>query len=266
MKDVSGKMGRRFGIRTAYSAAELALLALAGFAAAVLLWSIFAPIGPLGVWRASVTVPTPRAVTFSGLDPLFGFREGGGPLEVSSSGLILYGVRMDQASGRGSAFLGEEGEPQESFAVGEEVVPGLVLARVERDHVILSRGGAEEALFLDESEPAASVAPNQSRSSSSSPPRGSGRNRGPSADQLADAIDFAPRESGPGLLLRPGGNGDFFRRSGLRPDDVLISLNGTSATAPADVEQTLRTLQSGAVATLIVERRGTRIPLSVRVP
>ena len=263
MRESSGKIERRFGVRTAYSAAELALVALTAFAAAVLFWAVLAPIGPLGVWRANVTVPTPAAANFSGLDPLFGFQQDGGPLEVSTSGLILYGVRMDQASGRGSAFLGEEGEPQDSFAVGEEVAPGLVLARVERDHVVLSRGGAEEVLFLDESEPAARVGPD-----SSTPPPGrfAGR-RGPGADDLVEAINLSAREGGQsGLLIEPAGNGDMFRRSGLRSGDVLFSLNGTPATDPAEVERTLRTLRSGATVTLIVERRGARIPLSVRVP
>jgi general secretion pathway protein C len=38
--------------------------------------------------------------------------------------------------------------------VGDEIAAGATLKAVAIDHVVLDRGGAEEVLYLDQSEPA----------------------------------------------------------------------------------------------------------------
>ncbi|MBZ6379790.1 hypothetical protein B5C34_14685 [Pacificimonas flava] len=265
MANRTGDSGRRFSVRTAYGAGELLLIALVALAVASCFWAIFRPIGPFGVWRAEVTAPLPEPVQFTGLDAVFGFRSGGGPATVSDSDLTLYGVREDRASGRGAAILGSEDDPQRSFAVGEEVAPGLVLARVERDHVVLSRGGREEVLYMDESEPAQVV---RAAPPSSTPSPFRRRPPGPegAGASLSDEISFAARETGEGLVLSPAGSGDLFRRSGLRPGDVLISANGRPLSDPRDAARTLSGIRSGDSVTLLLERRGARLPLTVRVP
>ena len=60
-------------------------------------------------------------------------------------------------SGLGSAILAGPDGVQDSFAVGQEVMSGVVLDAVNFDHVVLDRGGEKETLYLDQSVPAESV-------------------------------------------------------------------------------------------------------------
>jgi general secretion pathway protein C len=78
---------------------------------------------------------------------------------VTSLNLKLFGVREDRASGRGSAIIGIGDGQQRSFLVGDEVMPGVTLTAVGFDSVTVSRGGAPEQLFLDQSPPATMVGP-----------------------------------------------------------------------------------------------------------
>ncbi|MEE4350986.1 MAG: type II secretion system protein N [Pacificimonas sp.] len=258
MTTASRQTERRFGVRAIYSAAELAAMALLAAAIAALFWAALAPIGPLGVWRANVTVPGAQATQFTGLDAVFGFRSNGGALAVSASDLSLFGVREDRATGRGSAIIGGEDQPQRSYAVGDEILRGLSLLRVERDHVVLARGGAEEALYLDESEPAVRVGGASGASPSTGPQRDE-------AAAMEREIALSVREGG-GLIVQPGGSGDIFRRSGLQAGDALISLNGQTVSTPAEARRLFASARSGDTLALVLERRGTQVPLTVRVP
>ena len=257
---------RRFGVRTAYGALELALLAFLAYAAARLVWALITPVGPLGEWRGETILPPAPTYDFAALDPVFGFREAEGPLLVSDAGLNLYGLRMDRSSGRGSAILGAEGEPQESFDIGEEVLPGVLLASVEPDHVVLSRGGREEVLFLDQSEPAAIV----DRPINAAPSRSAAARSTPASVTRPDLLEeftFAPRQGGePGVEIGPGDGGELFRRSGFRPGDALLTIDGADAGDPGLAQRQLRMLRSGQSVRFEVERRGNRIPVTVRIP
>jgi general secretion pathway protein C len=48
---------------------------------------------------------------------------------------------------------------QRSFLLGEEIMPGVTVTAVGFDSVTVSRGGAPEQLFLDQSPPATTVGP-----------------------------------------------------------------------------------------------------------
>ena len=73
---------------------------------------------------------------------------------MTSLNLKLYGVREDRATGRGAAIIALPDGRQLSFAVGEEIMPGVTLTAVGFDNVTISRGGAAEQIFLDQSGPA----------------------------------------------------------------------------------------------------------------
>lgn len=145
-----------------YSLLELLLLSLLAVQCARLAWILLAPIGPVGDWRP----PAPAAATSSAsrailaeFDPFFRLTGGGGPLVVTSLNIKLFGTREDRATGRGSAIIAAADGQQRSFAVGEEVMPGVILTAVGFDNVTITRNGAAEQLFLDQSQPATSVAP-----------------------------------------------------------------------------------------------------------
>jgi len=141
---------------SAYSALELALIALIAIQAARLFWVMVTPLGPVGEWRApSSLVAAPATARLGDFDPFFRLAGAGGPMAVTGLNLRLYGVREDRATGRGSAIIGLPDGTQNSYAVGEEIMPGVTLAAVGFDHVTISRAGVMEQIFLDQSQPAA---------------------------------------------------------------------------------------------------------------
>ena len=149
---------RRVPRTTVYSAMELLLLSLLAMQCARLVWTILTPVGPVGEWKASAAlrpvVQTSPALLGS-FDPFFRLAAtGNAPVVVTSLSLKLYGVLENRASGGGSAIISTPDGQQRSFAVGDEIVPGVVLTAVGFDSVTITRGGTPEQLFLDQSSPA----------------------------------------------------------------------------------------------------------------
>ncbi|MFN3726102.1 MAG: type II secretion system protein N [Allosphingosinicella sp.] len=140
---------------TVYSAGELLLLVLVAVQAARLFWAILTPLGPVGEYRAlNTAIPLQQSVgTLTTFDPFFRQTAGAAvaPLTVTALDIRLYGTLEDRATGRGSAIIGTPDGRQMSYRVGEEIMPGVVLSAVAFDHVTITRGGAAEQLFLDQS-------------------------------------------------------------------------------------------------------------------
>jgi general secretion pathway protein C len=141
---------------TAYSALELILLSLLAMQCARLVWTIVTPVDPIGDWKAASALrPAAASPSLLGsFDPFFRLSGDNAPVVVTSLNLKLFGVREDRASGRGSAIISTPDGQQKSFAVGEEIVPGVTLVAVGSDSVTISRSGTQEQLFLDQSTPA----------------------------------------------------------------------------------------------------------------
>lgn len=147
------RMLRRLPKGGVLPALEIVLLAVLALQCARLVWTVLTPVGPLGEWRrdgdAGVSAPSPAL--FANFDPFFRLAQESGPAVVTGLNLTLYGVREDKASGRGSAIVGLPDGTQASYAVGDEILPGVTLGAVAFDHVMIRRGGAEEQLFIDQS-------------------------------------------------------------------------------------------------------------------
>jgi general secretion pathway protein C len=254
---------RRVPRTNVYTLLELALLSLLAIQCARLVWTVATPVGPVGDWKAGSRAAAPAGLLGS-FDPFFRLSTGGGPVTVTSLNLKLYGVRQDQASGRGSAIIATPDGQQRSFAVGEEVVPGVTLAEVGFDSVTLSRGGAAEQLFMDQSSEAAVVAPPApaAPAAQAAPPPIIAAPAPTAATDLAAGIRLHPRMDGgrvTGVLLYPQGSGEAFRAAGLAPGDVLLAVNGARIASPDQ----LRTLaqQLGPGANVQIERGGRVISL-----
>lgn len=146
---------QRLPHRHIYTGAELALLTFLAFQLARLAWAIVTPVEPLGDWtRASghVSRLPVEAPILRDFDPFFRSAGQAGPVAVTSLNLMLLGTRVDTVSGRGSAII-DSGRVQTSYAVGEEVMPGVILAAVDFDNVTIERGGVREKIYLDQSTP-----------------------------------------------------------------------------------------------------------------
>jgi general secretion pathway protein C len=251
---------------TVYSAAELALLALVAIQAARLIWLVAAPLGPVGDWRASSAFAAPGdASVLTGFDPFFRLSAGAGPAVVTSLNLKLYGVREDRATGRGSAIIALPDGRQSSFAVGEEIMPGVALSAVGFDNVTISRGGALEQIFLDQSEPAQTVGAPPTAPPPGQPPQPVVAV--PAPVQAGQAISLQPRMAGGrvnGIVVGPGGDGGLaFRAAGFVAGDVIVAVNGQRVTSMEQARAAIG--QAGGEVNVMVDRGGRAVPLRVRM-
>lgn len=241
-----------------------------------LLWTLIVPLSPLGAWQPQAAViasPAERRALFSSFDPYFRTApQGPASATVTALGLSLFGVNINEATGSGSAIIAGEDGVQNSYAVGDEIVPGVKLAGVAFDHVLLDRGGARESLFLDQSgaapvaNPAAPIAsPTPETGPASATPGVSASGEMTSA-ALKSGVGFAPRtENGKvtGLAVQPQGDGAVFRAAGLRPGDVICSVNGRPIGSAGDAASLAGQITPGARIALEVERGASVVPVAI---
>lgn len=241
-----------------------------------LVWTIVTPIAPLGDWQArtaNVMSPAARAALFSSFDGFDRAAAGGeASAAVTSLDLTLYGLRMNEASGGGSAIIAGSDGVQRSYAVGEEVSPGVKLVQVLFDHVVLERGGLRESLFLDQSVPAETVgdAPMTAAPAGEAVPPRVVQAPGPlTAEAITAGIGFAPRmENGraTGFAVTPRGDGGVFAQAGFRPGDIVVEVNGRKVSSAADGAALSGQLKPGARLSLKVERGTETLPIAIIIP
>jgi general secretion pathway protein C len=256
-------IGRARGVN-GWTLLEAALIALVAVQTARLIWTAVTPVGPLGDWRPAGSEPVSAAL--GEFDPFFRLSGAGGPVTVTSLNLKLFGIRQDQASGQGSAIIAGSDGQQRSVAVGEEVEPGVTLKAVDFDSVTISRGGAEEQLFMDQSgAPATAAPPGAPAPAAPTPPVVNpttsvepGGPPVPPSKLYPNEVSMAPRMNGTqltGVTVRPQGNGEGFRALGLAPGDVVLAVNGRRIQSPEQARNLAADLGSARV-TLQVERDG----------
>lgn len=260
---------RRAELRWPHALAVLLALLLL-IQAVRLLWAVAVPPGPLGAWQHGGAQPVPASevrTLFAAFDPFFRSGPAAGiSATVTALDLTLFGVNVNEAAGSGSAIIAAGDGVQSSFAIGDEVQPGVKLAAVAFDHVILDRGGARETLFLDQSiaaDTAAPVTASTSLAAAPAPPAGGGGGGELSPQALQNGVGFSPRSEGgrvTGLVVQPRGDGAIFRAAGLRPGDVVRAVNGRPIGSVADLSGQLI---QGARLSLEVERGGAVVPIAL---
>lgn len=262
---------RRLTVPSLHAVLWWALAATITGLAAAILWALVTPVSPLGAWRpASVrTMPAPaRAALFASLDP-FNRQAGGipaaasGNAAVTSLALTLFGTRSTPG-GQGSAIIAGADGVQNVVLVGAEVMPGVTLAEVAFDHVTLSRNGARELLYIDQSK----AAPSASALVAAAPPAaGSGGPTGPlTVDAVRSGISFAPRAEGgkvSGLEVQPAGDGNSFRAAGFQAGDVIVTVGGKPVTGAGDGAALASQLRPGSSIAVTVKRGDQTLPLAI---
>lgn len=262
--------------------AEALLLLLLTIQLARLLWVLIVPMGMVGEWQPRRPAPLPaeaRMALFRAFDP---FTRGqtaeasGG--QVTGLSLQLFGTRINEGSGQGSAIIATPDGLQSSFAVGDQIMPGVTLKEVAYDHVVIDRGGAAETLFLDQSTgsdqgggegegggrheggssaPAAGTAP---------PAAQSGPPPAPTPSSIQRDIGFMPRmDAGrvSGIVLSPRGEGQGFETAGFKPGDIITQINGRPITSTGDIQSLQAQLRPGARISLMVERGAATVPIAI---
>lgn len=239
---------RRLPVVNVYSALELALLSLLALQCARLVWAATTPVGPIGEWKIPAVLGGPAGVSLAlgDFDPFFRLQGPAATVVVSALAIQLFGVRVDRASGRDSAILSTPDGVQSSFAVGDEIMAGVTLAAVREDGVTLSRNGAREQIFLDQSVPAVNATP---------------------AVTAAANGGLTPRiVNGQVSGLTVGSPSPLLTQAGIRAGDVVVSLNGAAVGSSADAQQLAAGLTPGSSVSVQVERGGQLVPITVTVP
>lgn len=134
--------------RLAGAAAAIGWL-VAGLVAARAVWLAITPAGPLGTPPAGTNAAAFVMALAAG-DPFFP-QNAAAADTVSGLDLALVGTRVDAATARGSAIIAAPDGRQQSYAVGDEIMPGVRLAAVAYESVTLDRGGVRETLYIDQS-------------------------------------------------------------------------------------------------------------------
>lgn len=235
-----------------------------------LIWLVVTPLGPVGAWKAGevqVLSPQSRLSLFSSFDPFY--RTGGSATAnvVTSLQLTLFGIRMNEGSGLGSAILAGPDGVQESYAVGDEVMSGVKLDVVHFDHVVIDRGGSKESLYLDQSIPAETVGGGDAETESVGlPSRLTGSS--PEAAAIANSVDLAPRSADgkvTGIVVSPRGDGVLFRATGFRDGDIIVSVNGQPVSSTNDIAALKSKIAPGVRLSVEVERGADTVPIAVNM-
>ena len=265
---------RRVPVTKVYTGVELLLIALLAVQCARLVWAVVTPVGPVGIWRPEQgsIAGSPQTI-LRGFDPFFRISGGdaAGPTVVTTLQLTLFGTRLDEAQGGGSAIIAGPDGVQQSVGVGQEIMPGVRLKAVAFDHVTIDRGGASEDLFLVQPEqaPAAVATPG-------APPLVGGvaaasaapNPQGVSFAQLKSDVGFIPRiDNGRvnGLTVRAQGTGAGFRAAGLRDGDVVTQIGGRPVSGQADIERLGAQYAKGGTLSITVERGSDTVPLAITI-
>lgn len=271
MGDRLKHLARRGATLSWVALVEWLLLALLAVQVARLIWAVATPVGPMGGWQgrvADIPAPAARQALFASFDPFFrqGAQQNGGAV-VTSLALTVHGIRLNEASGLGSAIIATPDGVQNSYAVGEEIMPGVVLKAVAFDHISIDRGGAEEQVFIDQSAPAPEANGDDRRPGAAAAPAPAASGAmpvTPSADILKRDIGFAPRmEDGrvTGLVLSAKGPG--FAKAGFQPGDIVRQVNGRPIGAAADLATLQNQIAPGARLSLAVERGAVVVPIAL---
>lgn len=127
-----------------HKAGHLATLAALVLLAVVLAYWTWAWLAPPPAPRAPAAVQSADRASAAG--GLFG-----AATQAAGSGAIrLMGVVAAAGEQRGQAVLRLDGKQSVAVLQGEEVAPGLRLAEVHVDHIVLERNGVREALAWPE--------------------------------------------------------------------------------------------------------------------
>lgn len=265
------RLFRRLPRYSLLSLTELALLALLAVQGARLVWAVATPVGPLGDWRPSAgpDLERARAVLASGFDPFFRLGRAQGPAVVTSLSLKLFGVRVDEATGRGSAIIAGPDNIQTSYSVGEAIQPGVTLKSVGYDSVVISRGGADETLYLDQSGAApvaATSAPAPANTGLLSAPANPTSAPGAVAIAELQQLNLAPRQAGGRVTgVVPRGDPALLGRLGLQQGDIIVQVSGRPITGPADLQQAAAALRRGGNLSIAVERGAQVVPVAISI-
>jgi len=225
-------------------------------------------------------------------------RPGSGPGgSASTLGLILRGTVAQNDPKAGFAVIADGANGERTFRAGEDVVSGVQLAAVYADRIVLSRGGIEETLKLPRDSnlaPADVVraAPGTASSRSGTNTRAEGNRQGSTAapaaaaqtvkaptdwqqtvdrlrqnpDELMRRVQIVPVLDGgklTGVRLSAGADAALINQIGLRPGDIVTSVNGMPVDSLSRGQDIMSSLKNSSSVRVTVLRDGKPTDVTV---
>jgi general secretion pathway protein C len=235
-------------------------------------------------WRfAAPDESRPREVTsVASVDPgliaaLFGAPRGSSSASsASTSGLRLKGVVAPTPGTTASAVFARAGGRDIAVFIDGEAQPGVKLAEVHPDHVIVTHAGVRERIDLE--------TPRATQSTTTAGRAGPGfrvnvARAGPNSYTFARKdLDDALRDpnqlnylgqigvaSGGGVRMDAAPAGSLASKLGLQPGDVIRRINGQAVASPGDLARLYQQFATTSTVTADVERGGSVVQLSYRI-
>jgi len=205
----------------------------------------------------------------------------GAPIQAPETHLrlILRGVYASNDDADALAIIAEQGKKDTSYRIGDAVAGGAKLHQVYEDRVILQRDGRLETLKLKFKLAKINLLPETSRSAYGSSRQASNTQKRatPRIRRMLELVKQDPSKLWKQIRITPkmGDNNQMIgvtfshndqllmRDLGLRPNDVITSINGTSVSDPGAINTLTGQLQSLSVVNLDIMRNGT--PQSITI-
>lgn len=166
-----------------------------------------------------------------------------------ASNLRLYGLLAT-----GAIIGGADGD-QRLVRIGRDVLPGLTLRRIEQQHAVLAAVGGEIRLGFDgAAQPAPAVAARPAQAADSTL-----REEG-----LRYRLGLEPNRVGAriaGFRVRTGASLPALEQAGIRPGDLILSVNGSALDEERMLELPWQ-IANSARTEFEVERDGRRLQLA----
>jgi general secretion pathway protein C len=254
-------------------AVTLLALALLCWVLARWTWVLLAPAAPVVVPATPAPVDIQAALDEILRARLFsGKAAGEAPIAgTARRDVQLAGVFATAPQGRGWAVLQLEGKAQQVAANGTEIAPGLLLDQVFGDHVVVTREGTRERIDLARR---VAAAPQQA------PVFGLNVQQRGTGDYAFSRAELDRELRNPGQLSNLGGlsvsaeagvrierapPGSLAERLGLRPGDLIRSVNGQQIQSDEDLRRLYEQFnQTRQTAWVIFEGRRNDTPLRLR--
>lgn len=191
--------------------------------------------------------------------------------------LILVGLLADRDERYSRALIAVQNGEEKGYAVGDDITRGVTLQAIFPDRVILSRNGRLETLSLERDKPGAigssGVAP--VAAFEDSPTQSSAQQLSQIRQEIlqdpakaSEYVRVQPANVGgqlKGYRVYPGRDRAIFSSAGLRPGDLVTSVNGVQLDDPAKALQLLTDLSQAGQVNLVVERGGQSQNISINL-
>ncbi|MDB5967686.1 MAG: hypothetical protein JWQ90_136 [Hydrocarboniphaga sp.] len=192
--------------------------------------------------------------------------------------LNLLGILAADRDQESRALIGTQDGEEKPYSVGDDVVRGVNLQAIFPDRVILARNGQLETLRLDKDRAGAPLAAGPGTASAVQQQAGNpdtAQMLGNIRDQLlndpskaSDYLRIQPANVNGqqrGYRIYPGRDRSVFNGAGLRPGDLVTSVNGVQLDDPSRALQMLGDLSSANTLNLTVERGGSQQAITINM-